>query len=119
MDKVRVDIFEKPCSLKYDINALSELENACGASIVNLLSNEENMQKISTMRYLWWAGLLHEEPKLTLKEVGDRLQYSLNNGVQLVESCEYLLKAIDSCGILESNGNAEAPVMEKDTTGKK
>jgi hypothetical protein len=65
-----VKVGGKEYVLRYDLNALCSLESALGIPL-----HELNPQKLgfAGSRALIWAALLHEEPKLTLSELGDRL----------------------------------------------
>lgn len=55
-------------NLRYDLNALIELEETTGLDVLN----DDAMADLSLkmMRALLWAGFLHEAPDLTEREVG-------------------------------------------------
>ena len=59
---------DKPRTIMFDLNALAAFEEVTGKSFLNGLS----IQALTTkdLRALIWAGLLHEEPELTLQYVG-------------------------------------------------
>lgn len=61
-------ILDKPRHLLYDLNALAAFEEATGKSFLGGMSLEALTTK--DLRALIWAGLLHEEPELTLQYVG-------------------------------------------------
>lgn len=61
---------DRPRTVKFDVNAIAELEDALGKPISQL--NETNVG-IREIRAMVWAGLLHENPKLTLREVGEMI----------------------------------------------
>jgi len=60
--------------IKYGHNALCEFENAMGKPIGASLTSEEQIG-FSTIRALLWAGLLWEEPTLTLEQAGSLIDY--------------------------------------------
>lgn len=59
---------DKRRHLKYDLNAFAELEEHFGT----LDAAMEQMQKgsIKAFRIILWAGLIHEDENLTIKQVG-------------------------------------------------
>jgi len=67
---------DKTRTLRYDFNALAEFEEKAGLPIteaVRSFQNEEGDPRVSfkTIRLLLWAGLLHEEPDLTVRKAGN------------------------------------------------
>ena len=65
---------DKRRNLRFDYNALCELEGHLGVSIPNLgnilASGSVGLKEI---RAILWAGLLHEDESLTVKKVGEIL----------------------------------------------
>lgn len=62
--KVKVNL-DKERTLYFDLNALCLLEEN-GINITDL----QNGVKMSQVRAILWAGLVHEDPELTLEAVG-------------------------------------------------
>lgn len=58
----------KQRNLLYDLNALAELEDAYGGHADAL--KEVQTGSFKAIRATLWAGLLHEDPDLTIKDVG-------------------------------------------------
>jgi hypothetical protein len=58
---------DKARNLKFDFNAICELEDALGKPVTQL--KEENVG-FRELRAMLWAGLLHESPDLTVEEAG-------------------------------------------------
>lgn len=56
---------DKPRTLRFDLNALCAIEDATGKSLSQAVSNT-----MSSIRLMLWAGLKHEDPGLTLEQVG-------------------------------------------------
>ena len=54
--------------LKFDLNAMAELEDRYGS--VDAAFAELDKNSIKAVRFILWAGLIHEDPELTEKQVG-------------------------------------------------
>jgi hypothetical protein len=65
---------DKPRSLKYDLNAFSELEEKFGSMDTAFQAMQKGSMKAA--RTLLWAGLLHEDETLTEKRVGGMVTLS-------------------------------------------
>lgn len=59
---------DKERHLRYDLNALAEVEDAFGSMGSAFAALRQGSMK--AVRCLLWAGLLHEDPDLTLHDVG-------------------------------------------------
>ena len=72
-------MLDKERHLLLDFNALAEMERVTGKSVLQ----EATWDDISAtdIRALIWAGLLHEEPDLTLEQVGAMLHPGMVNDV--------------------------------------
>ena len=65
LDKVR--------KLRFNTHALAELEDSLGYSLSKLDTEDVGIKTIVKM---FWAGMLHELPELTLKEAAELMDYS-------------------------------------------
>lgn len=65
----RVDLGKRTAVLRYDMNAICELEEAIGGPVTTLLSDAKRLG-FREIRALVWAGMLHGEPTNTLAKVG-------------------------------------------------
>lgn len=54
--------------LRYDLNALIEVEERTGISLLQSFSPQ--MLRVKEIRTFLWAGLIHEDPDLTPERVG-------------------------------------------------
>lgn len=63
--KVKLDKLRK---LKYGFNAFVEMEEALGKPVTDLGKDSVSFKDI---RVMLWAGLLHDDPDISLEEVGD------------------------------------------------
>lgn len=64
---------DRPRKLRYDTNALAELEDVMGKPITQLT---ETTVGVKALRAMLWAGLLHESPDLTIREAGELMDYA-------------------------------------------
>lgn len=64
---------DKMRKIRFNTHALAELEDALGYSLTKLDTEEVGIKTIVKM---FWAGMLHELPDLTLKEAADLMDYS-------------------------------------------
>jgi len=82
--RVRIEL-DKPRAIKLDLNAMASFEDIMDMSIPYLLLQVQRaaMQDpieatrvigFRHVRALLWAGLLHEEPNLTLREAGNLVE---------------------------------------------
>jgi hypothetical protein len=62
---------DKERTLKYDFNAFAELEEKFGT--IQKAFDELQKQKLKAVRAIVWAGLIHEDHKLTEQQVGNML----------------------------------------------
>lgn len=70
-EPIKIEL-DKSRELKYDLNAFIELEERYGSVDAALRAMEQN--SIKAVRLVLWAGLIHEDPDLTEKEVGSLVQ---------------------------------------------
>jgi hypothetical protein len=115
MALTHVDItLDKPRRLRFDINALIDIENVSGGkSIQQVLGN----MGIGTIRLLMWAGLKHDDRRLTQEKTGELLQEHLDAGGDIVSLVDILTEAMDVSGVFgKPSGNGGAPNREMTAT---
>lgn len=88
---------DKKRNLKFNFNAICNFEEATGKSIASLGETKEF--KMSDLRALLWAGLVHEDPDLTIEEAGELFDYA--------ESFQYVSEKITEAVNLGINGGNE------------
>jgi hypothetical protein len=101
MSNPRISFRNDKKVLKYDINAICTIEDKLGGSFVELLTKPEQLQKISSIRILVWAGMLHNNPELTLEQAGGIISDSLQDGDDFISISEAITQAISSCGLID------------------
>jgi hypothetical protein len=103
---VAVTIDGKEHILKFDYNAVADMEDKYGKGFFGLL-REENMG-FSIMRSLYWAGLKWKNKGLTLEAVGTMLGKELtDNGADWGELMKPLFKALKASKLLGDSGEDE------------
>ncbi len=60
-----VELAGRTLKLRYTVNSLCALEDRAGMSLDRLMDRQ-----FSATRLLLWAGLVEEQPELTLRDVG-------------------------------------------------
>ncbi|SKC62528.1 hypothetical protein [Maledivibacter halophilus] len=84
---VKIKLDGKDHELIYDMNAMCEIEDKFG-DVEIAFNNLGNSNKVfNSLRFLLWAGLLHEDEKLTIRDVGKMVNFlEVDKVEQLVES---------------------------------
>lgn len=88
MNKSISIVLDKTRNLRFDFNALCVLEEELGVSLTDLGDKLTGSLRFKDLRAIVWAGLLHEDEGLTLKDVGKLLDPS-----KLLEVAEAVGKA--------------------------
>lgn len=95
---------DQPRKLLFDWNAVADLEEGAGINLMRLLSEER--AGFSTIRALVWAGLKHEDPRLTKQRAGVLLHEYVENGGSMDELFKAVLEALNK-GLPGANGGAK------------
>lgn len=62
-------MLDRERTLRYTLNALALIEDRCGD--IQKAAAEAQSGKVSVIRTVLWAGLVHEDKDLTEEQVGD------------------------------------------------
>ena len=98
--------------LKFTFNALAEFEDLTGKSVNEIFANAEKEMGFTMIRNLIWAGLIHEDPTLTPKMVGDLIESA--DGDNMTAKIGYVTEKM-----AEAVNESFAPSDEKDEDGAK
>ena len=114
--EVRIPIeLDKPRTLLFDLNAFAELEDKFGS--LDQAFQKMQQGSVKATRTLLWAGLLHEDEKLTERQVGAMI--SLTNVEKIMEQITEALTAAH-CGMpllcLSVMTNMAAGVLDRPLT---
>jgi len=74
--------------LRYDMNAYSEFETAAGETLFKFFGKYQGVPGhlliqtigVKNVRLLLWAGLIHEDPGLSIAKVGDLMDLAPGDG---------------------------------------
>lgn len=61
----------KSHTLKYSVNTLIRLEDRLDMGVDELIATMQAKPRLSFLRTVFWAGLLHAEPKITEEAAGE------------------------------------------------
>lgn len=75
----KIKIGGKERELRFDLNALAELEDAYGS--IESAMNKAQEGSIKALRCIIWAGLLHEDENLKERQVGAWLDMQTLHGL--------------------------------------
>lgn len=87
---------DKPRRLKYDWNAVAEIEDRHDTSLIELMEAISE-KKIGRLRIALWGGLIHEDESLTLKQVGEMINFE--NFTHIMEKVTEAIQISDSAGV--------------------
>jgi len=88
---------DRPRRLRFTWSAANRFEEAYGKTIIDALTQSAGTRFFT---YLAWAGLLHENGKITLSEVERRFDRFLENGGKIEALADELLKALTDSGVI-------------------
>lgn len=89
-------------TLKYDLNAMAEMEDKYGSVDEAFKKLEQN--SIKAVRFFLWAGLVHDDPSLTEQQVGSLIDMRYLSNIM-----NTLTDAFDS----DMPKKDEVPVLEE------
>lgn len=116
---VAIEVGGKDRTLKFDLNALAEVEDRLKLSGINDVIPLLERISIRTVRCLLWAGLFHEDPTLTEKDVGS-WNIDVRDVVPLLGQAIGIAFAvpIDTSGAKGAEGNGKRPAASVGTGSK-
>ena len=91
---------DKTRKLRFDFNALAEFEDLMGCSMIAAFQDFRDSRSgapgvsFKMVRAMLWAGLLHEDPKLTPREAGELLEQT--DGDEMLDKMSYAITQIVS-----------------------
>lgn len=84
--------------MKFDFNAIADLEEYFGKGIAAIM--DEERIGFSTIRALYWAGLKWKERGLTIERAGAMIQKKMQEGTDFKELMEPIVKGLQASGFL-------------------
>lgn|SRR5690606_12688582 len=95
---VEVELGGAVRKLRYDFNAIVELEEYFNKGIGAILNEEQVGFRV--IRAMYWAGVRAFNKKVTIDQVGNWLQEEIENGKGIEELFEPITKALQVSGLL-------------------
>lgn len=86
-----------PRQVRFNWQAICRFEEAYGMSFTNALVQGSGARLIT---HIVWAGLLHDEPKLTIAQVERRLNTFLNNDGDIAALTTQFIDALQDSGVI-------------------
>lgn len=111
---VKIQVGEEEKLLKFDYNAVADLEDMYDTGLFELL--DEKKMGLRTIRALYWAGLKWKEPKMSLAKAGNIVEQMLVDGVDLEDLTQPIFKALQKAKFIKALGVEfeEEPVKEEE-----
>lgn len=119
---VEVEIGGKTRLLKYDFNAICDIEEKFGKGVAAIFTEEQ--MGFNTVRLFLWAGLKWKMPGLTVQQVGQWLQEEAEKGKQPMQYLQPVMLALKRAKILKEvtpddlEKNSMSSLETDNTTGE-
>lgn len=96
---VEVEIGGKVRLLRFDFNAIADIEEYFNKGIVAIM--DEERMGLSTIRALYWGGLKWKMKGLTISQTGSMIQKELEEGnATIADLMKPIAKAMQSSGVM-------------------
>jgi len=107
-------MLDKQRNLKFGFRAMITLEDLTGKTFFEIIQDLQDLEKVkvSKIRDVMWAALIHEDKELTLEQTIDILDQG--NCMDLLGK---LMEAVN-LALGETEGNAQAGAVKKKAKGK-
>ena len=103
--------------LKYDFNAIADIEEKSGMGMAKIFSAE--MMGLHIIRLLIWAGLKHEEPGITIQRAGMVIRDMMEEGYSLESIMELVVDALSNSGVFPKDTFVDDKPSENPTLPEK
>ena len=103
--------------LKYDFNAIADIEEKSGQGMAKLFSVD--MMGLHTIRLLVWAGLKHEDPGITIQRAGMVIRDLMDEGRDLEFIMELIVDALSKSGVFPKDTFGDDKKTENPTLPEK
>jgi len=96
---VQVEIGGKTRLLRYDYNAICDIEEKFGKGVAAIFSEEQ--VGFNTVRLFLWAGLKWKDPGLTAQRVGQWLQKEAEEGRKPLEFLNVVMEGLKKAKVIQ------------------
>jgi len=107
MRSVDLEVGGETKRLRYDFNALADIEEKAGVGAAVLFS--EQRMGFNAIRLLVWGGLRHQDPGLTTQRAGMVVKDFIDEGGTFEGLVGKIMEAIDLSGLLPKETKEENP----------
>lgn len=105
---------DQPRQVRFNWQAICRFEEVYGMSFLQALVHGGGARLIT---HLVWAGLLHDEPKLTIAQVERRIQSFVNNDGDIAVLTNEFIAALQESGVLGRKKTPTATETDEDSEG--
>jgi hypothetical protein len=109
-------VFDKPRTLRFDLEAIEHLEAVGGGQSLGSIVNNMNSMGLTALKWALWAGLRHEDEKLNPNLVRKMLTKWLNDGKDLKPLTEAVNRALLDSGVFGDRSAADVGNEPAETT---
>lgn len=92
--------FDKPRKLRFDVNALDDLERLLGGVALGEIFGLLARGSVHALKLAVWQGLRHEDRNLTADKAGKLIQEYFDKGGRMADLSDQVVDAIYASGIL-------------------
>lgn len=114
MRSVPVEFNGEQKQLRFDFNAMAELEDHLGKGLAAIF-REDNIG-FRTVRAFYWAGLRWKDRGLTVERAGQLLQQKIDEGESFEGLMVPIMKALQLSGFMGREAKEKALTEEKEPT---
>jgi len=97
-----IEIKDRLRTIKYPNTSVFKIENIFDKSITNVLSDQDRIMGVYYTTIFLWAGLLHQEPHLTINKASEYLDNYLDNGGTIPKLFEIMFKVLQENKVIAS-----------------
>lgn len=98
---VEVTFGDQTKQLRYDFNAIADLEERFGKGVGAIFTEEQ--LGFRSLRLLYWAGLKWRDPGLTEQRVGNMLAQKMEQGDSLQDLFQPVVQALKLSGLINES----------------
>lgn len=88
-----IEIAGRSLRMHYTVNALCAVEERAGASLDSLMERQ-----FTAVRLLFWGGLAHCQPEMTLEDAGELIGAHIRGGGTLEQIVNICAQALSDAG---------------------
>jgi len=107
-DFVRVQL-DRERILRFDTNAICDFEEVAGKSVLEAVYGPTGVLTIADIRNLLWAGLRHEDDRLSRPRMGHLIEAFLMDGGRMQTLADAIASAVERSRLFQALREARDP----------